>query len=83
VCRIAIIEGVLTRVLRPIFNDCVNHGIRATTILLATLYGGDGPPYAPIAIAIIGGLLSALLPVYFLALAYLLVAEIYVVRRWK
>jgi HAE1 family hydrophobic/amphiphilic exporter-1 len=72
----AIIDGCLSRV-RPIMMTV------ATTILglipLAvggTKIGGDGPPYSPMAIAIIGGLtFSTITSLYLVPLAYILLLK--------
>jgi HAE1 family hydrophobic/amphiphilic exporter-1 len=73
----AIIEACLTRV-KPILMTV------ATTVLglvpLAfgsTRLGGDGPPYSPMAIAIIGGLIfSTLTSLVLVPLAYLLLLKL-------
>ncbi len=72
----AIIDGCLSRV-RPIMMTV------ATTILGllplamgATKIGGDGPPYSPMAIAIIGGLtFSTVTSLYLVPLAYVLLLK--------
>ncbi|MFT4927145.1 MAG: HAE1 family hydrophobic/amphiphilic exporter-1, partial [Phenylobacterium sp.] len=74
--RQAIVEGCLSRV-RPIMMTV------ATTILGliplamgATKIGGDGPPYSPMAIAIIGGLtFSTMTSLYLVPLAYVLLLK--------
>jgi HAE1 family hydrophobic/amphiphilic exporter-1 len=75
--RHAIVEGCLSRV-RPIMMTV------ATTILGllplamgATKIGGDGPPYSPMAIAIIGGLtFSTVTSLYLVPLAYVLLLKL-------
>ena len=70
----AIIEGCLTRI-RPILMTVATTVLGLVPLALGhTQIGGDGPPYSPMAIAIIGGLVFStmtslvLLPVTYLAL---------------
>ena len=73
----AVVEGCMTRV-RPILTTV------ATTVLglvpLAfgsTRIGGDGPPYSPMAIAIIGGLVfSTLTSLVLVPIAYVLLLKL-------
>ena len=78
----AVIDGSVSR-LRPILMTV------ATTILglvpLAfgtTQIGGDGPPYAPMAISIIGGLLFSTLTSLYLV-PYVYVRLLYIRSRWQ
>ncbi|MBT1065067.1 efflux RND transporter permease subunit [Bowmanella sp. Y26] len=68
----AIIEGCLSRV-RPILMTVSTTVLGLVPLALGgTQIGGDGPPYAPMAIAIIGGLLfSTLTSLFLLPLTYL------------
>lgn len=73
----AIIEGCLTRV-RPILMTVATTVLGLVPLAVgSTQIGGDGPPYSPMAIAIIGGLLfSTLTSLFLVPLAYLLLLKL-------
>ena len=73
----AIIEGCLTRV-RPILMTVLTTVLGLLPLAVGDVnIGGDGPPYAPMAIAIIGGLLfSTITSLFLVPLAYLLLLKL-------
>lgn len=73
----AIIEACLTRV-KPILMTVATTVLGLVPLALgSTRIGGDGPPYSPMAIAIIGGLLfSTLTSLVLVPLAYLLLLKL-------
>jgi HAE1 family hydrophobic/amphiphilic exporter-1 len=73
----AIIEACLTRV-RPILMTVATTVLGLVPLALGnTQIGGDGPPYSPMAISIIGGLIfSTLTSLVLVPLAYLLLLEL-------
>lgn len=73
----AIIEGCLTRV-RPILMTVLTTVLGLLPLALGDVsLGGDGPPYSPMAIAIIGGLLfSTVTSLFLVPLAYLLLLKL-------
>jgi multidrug efflux pump subunit AcrB len=73
----AIIDGCLTRV-RPILMTVLTTVLGLLPLALGDVnIGGDGPPYAPMAIAIIGGLLfSTITSLFLVPLAYLLLLKL-------
>lgn len=73
----AIIEACLTRV-KPILMTVATTILGLVPLALgSTRIGGDGPPYSPMAIAIIGGLLfSTLTSLVLVPLAYLLLLKL-------
>ena len=73
----AIIEACLTRV-RPILMTVATTVLGLLPLALGTTrIGGDGPPYSPMAIAIIGGLIfSTLTSLVLVPLAYLLLLKL-------
>jgi len=73
----AIIEGCLTRV-RPILMTVLTTVLGLMPLAFGDVsIGGDGPPYAPMAIAIIGGLLfSTMTSLFLVPLAYLLLLKL-------
>lgn len=73
----AIIEGCLSRV-RPILMTVLTTVLGLLPLALGDVsIGGDGPPYAPMAIAIIGGLLfSTVTSLFLVPLAYLLLLKV-------
>lgn len=73
----AIIEGCLTRV-RPILMTVLTTVLGLLPLALGDVsIGGDGPPYSPMAIAIIGGLLfSTMTSLFLVPLAYLLLLKL-------
>lgn len=74
--RHAIVHGCLDRV-RPIMMTVATTVLGLIPLALGgTQIGGDGPPYAPMAIAIIGGLtFSTLTSLYLVPLAYVLLLK--------
>lgn len=73
----AIIEGCLTRV-RPILMTVLTTVLGLLPLAIGDVsIGGDGPPYSPMAIAIIGGLLfSTVTSLFLVPLAYLLLLKL-------
>ncbi|WP_338294851.1 efflux RND transporter permease subunit [Planctobacterium marinum] len=73
----AIMEGCLTRV-RPVLMTVATTVLGLLPLALGdTNVGGDGPPYAPMAIAIIGGLIfSTVTSLFLVPLAYLLLLKL-------
>ncbi|MDN4503416.1 efflux RND transporter permease subunit [Alteromonadaceae bacterium BrNp21-10] len=73
----AIIDGCLARV-RPILMTVATTVLGLVPLALgSTNIGGDGPPYAPMAIAIIGGLIfSTMTSLFLVPLAYLLLLKL-------
>lgn len=73
----AIIEGSLTRI-RPILMTVSTTVLGLLPLALGDVsIGGDGPPYSPMAIAIIGGLLfSTVTSLFLVPLAYLLLLKL-------
>lgn len=73
----AIIEGCLTRI-RPILMTVLTTVLGLIPLAFGDVnIGGDGPPYAPMAIAIIGGLLfSTITSLFLVPLAYLLLLKL-------
>ena len=73
----AILEGCLTRV-RPILMTVATTVLGLVPLALGnTQIGGDGPPYSPMAIAIIGGLLfSTMTSLFLVPIAYLLLLKL-------
>lgn len=73
----AIMEGCLTRV-RPILMTVATTVLGLVPLALGnTQIGGDGPPYSPMAVAIIGGLLfSTMTSLFLVPLAYLLLLKL-------
>jgi multidrug efflux pump subunit AcrB len=73
----AIIEGCLTRV-RPILMTVLTTVLGLLPLALGDVsIGGDGPPYAPMAIAIIGGLLfSTATSLFLVPISYLLLLKV-------
>lgn len=73
----AIIEGCLTRV-RPILMTVSTTVLGLVPLALGDVsIGGDGPPYSPMAIAIIGGLLfSTMTSLFLVPLTYLLLLKL-------
>lgn len=73
----AIVEGCLTRV-RPILMTVLTTVLGLLPLALGDVsIGGDGPPYAPMAIAIIGGLLfSTMTSLFLVPLSYLLLLKL-------
>ncbi|MBF7073110.1 efflux RND transporter permease subunit [Glaciecola sp. MH2013] len=72
----AIIEGCLTRV-RPILMTVLTTVLGLLPLAIGDVsIGGDGPPYAPMAIAIIGGLLfSTMTSLFLVPISYLLLLK--------
>lgn len=73
----AIMEGCLTRV-RPVLMTVATTVLGLLPLALGdTNVGGDGPPYSPMAIAIIGGLVfSTITSLFLVPLAYLLLLKL-------
>jgi multidrug efflux pump subunit AcrB len=73
----AIIEGCLTRI-RPILMTVLTTVLGLIPLAFGDVnIGGDGPPYAPMAIAIIGGLLfSTVTSLFLVPLGYLLLLKL-------
>lgn len=73
----AIIEGSLNRI-RPILMTVATTVLGLLPLALGnTQVGGDGPPYSPMAIAIIGGLVfSTVTSLFLVPLAYLLLLKL-------
>ncbi len=73
----AIIEGCLTRV-RPILMTVLTTVLGLVPLAVGDVsIGGDGPPYSPMAIAIIGGLLfSTVTSLFLVPLGYLLLLKL-------
>ncbi|WP_416308584.1 efflux RND transporter permease subunit [Neptunicella sp. SCSIO 80796] len=73
----AIIEGCLNRI-RPILMTVGTTVLGLVPLALGgTQIGGDGPPYSPMAIAIIGGLIfSTITSLFLVPLAYLLLLKL-------
>lgn len=73
----AIMEGCLSRV-RPIMMTVATTVLGLLPLALGdTTIGGDGPPYSPMAISIIGGLLfSTMTSLFLVPLAYLLLLKL-------
>jgi HAE1 family hydrophobic/amphiphilic exporter-1 len=73
----AIIEACLTRV-RPILMTVATTVLGLVPLAIGnTRVGGDGPPYSPMAISIIGGLIfSTLTSLVLVPLAYLLLLKL-------
>ncbi|XOV77612.1 MAG: efflux RND transporter permease subunit [Aestuariibacter sp.] len=72
----AIVEGCLTRV-KPILMTVATTVLGLVPLAVgSTQIGGDGPPYSPMAIAIIGGLIfSTMTSLFLVPLAYLLLLK--------
>jgi multidrug efflux pump subunit AcrB len=73
----AILQGCLTRV-RPILMTVLTTVLGLLPLALGDVnIGGDGPPYSPMAVAIIGGLLfSTLTSLFLVPLTYLLLLKL-------
>lgn len=74
----AIVQGCLSRV-RPIMMTVATTVLGLLPLALGdtTIAGGDGPPYSPMAISIIGGLLfSTMTSLFLVPLAYLLLLKL-------
>jgi multidrug efflux pump subunit AcrB len=73
----AIVEGCLTRA-RPILMTVSTTVLGLLPLAIGDVnIGGDGPPYAPMAIAIIGGLIfSTATSLFLVPIAYLLLLKI-------
>jgi HAE1 family hydrophobic/amphiphilic exporter-1 len=73
----AVIEGCVTRI-RPILMTVATTVLGLIPLAIGTTrIGGDGPPYSPMAIAIIGGLLfSTLTSLFLVPLAYVLLLKL-------
>lgn len=73
----AIVEGCLTRV-KPILMTVATTVLGLVPLAIgSTQIGGDGPPYSPMAIAIIGGLVfSTMTSLFLVPLAYLLLLKL-------
>lgn len=73
----AIVEGCLTRV-KPILMTVATTVLGLVPLAIgSTQIGGDGPPYSPMAIAIIGGLIfSTMTSLFLVPLAYLLLLKL-------
>lgn len=73
----AIIEGCLTRI-RPILMTVLTTVLGLIPLAVGDVsIGGDGPPYSPMAIAIIGGLLfSTVTSLFLVPLGYLLLLKL-------
>jgi multidrug efflux pump subunit AcrB len=73
----AIVEGCLSRV-RPILMTVLTTVLGLLPLAIGNVsIGGDGPPYSPMAIAIIGGLLfSTVTSLFLVPLAYLLLLKL-------
>lgn len=73
----AIIDGCLSRV-RPILMTVATTVLGLVPLAMGeTQIGGDGPPYSPMAIAIIGGLLfSTMTSLFLVPLTYLLLLKL-------
>ncbi|GAB3033732.1 efflux RND transporter permease subunit [Bowmanella dokdonensis] len=73
----AILDGCMSRV-RPILMTVATTVLGLVPLALgSTQIGGDGPPYSPMAIAIIGGLLfSTMTSLFLVPLAYLLLLKL-------
>ncbi|WP_026374813.1 efflux RND transporter permease subunit [Aestuariibacter salexigens] len=73
----AIVDGCLSRV-RPILMTVATTVLGLIPLALgSTRIGGDGPPYSPMAIAIIGGLIfSTITSLFLVPLAYLLLLKL-------
>jgi HAE1 family hydrophobic/amphiphilic exporter-1 len=73
----AIVEGCLSRV-RPILMTVATTVLGLVPLAIGTTQiGGDGPPYSPMAIAIIGGLLfSTLTSLVLVPITYLLLLKL-------
>ncbi|MDF2178173.1 efflux RND transporter permease subunit [Aliiglaciecola sp. CAU 1673] len=73
----AILEGCMSRV-RPILMTVATTVLGLVPLALGnTQIGGDGPPYSPMAIAIIGGLMfSTVTSLFLLPLTYLLLLKL-------
>lgn len=73
----AILEGSLNRI-RPIMMTVLTTVLGLVPLAMGdTKLGGDGPPYTPMAIAIIGGLtFSTLTSLYLVPFAYLLLLKL-------
>ncbi len=73
----AIIEGCLTRV-RPVLMTVATTVLGLLPLAMGdTQIGGDGPPYSPMAISIIGGLVfSTMTSLFLVPLAYLLLLKL-------
>ena len=73
----AVIEGCMTRI-RPILMTVATTVLGLIPLAMgSTRIGGDGPPYSPMAIAIIGGLVfSTLTSLFLVPLAYVLLLKL-------
>jgi HAE1 family hydrophobic/amphiphilic exporter-1 len=73
----AIVEGCLSRV-RPILMTVATTVLGLVPLAIGTTQiGGDGPPYSPMAIAIIGGLLfSTLTSLVLVPITYLVLLKL-------
>lgn len=73
----AVVEGCSTRI-RPILMTVATTVLGLIPLALgSTRIGGDGPPYSPMAIAIIGGLVfSTLTSLFLVPLAYVLLLKV-------
>ena len=73
----AVVQGCMTRV-RPILMTVATTVLGLVPLAFgATRIGGDGPPYSPMAIAIIGGLVfSTLTSLVLVPIAYVLLLKV-------
>jgi multidrug efflux pump subunit AcrB len=73
----AVLEGCITRI-RPILMTVATTVLGLIPLAMgSTRIGGDGPPYSPMAIAIIGGLVfSTLTSLFLVPLAYVLLLKL-------
>ncbi len=73
----AIIDGCLSRI-RPILMTVLTTVLGLVPLAMGNAHiGGDGPPYSPMAIAIIGGLLfSTMTSLFLVPLSYLLLLKL-------
>ena len=73
----AVVEGCVTRI-RPILMTVATTVLGLIPLAIGTTrIGGDGPPYSPMAIAIIGGLIfSTLTSLFLVPLAYVLLLKL-------
>ena len=73
----AVVKGAVSRI-RPILMTVATPVLGLVPLAMGTTrIGGDGPPYSPMAIAIIGGLLfSTLTSLFLVPLAYVLLLKL-------
>ena len=73
----AVVEGCMTRI-RPILMTVATTVLGLIPLAMgSTRIGGDGPPYSPMAIAIIGGLVfSTMTSLFLVPLAYVLLLKL-------